>query len=244
MTKRLAVLALLLAGCEFYGGDDDDCPPYDRGGVDIQYRDPNTGTCQSFGWGDCDDPCGVCSQTGVSQPDWGMCYGRCEGLGADACQATSGCFAAYKVAENLDGKSFWGCWETAPSGPVQGNCSGLDAHECSRHDDCFALYDTNFSSCENEQPSTDPGECDGVITCASPTPVCPSGTTPGIRNGCYTGYCIPLSQCPTAACETVTAESTCIARTDCEPIYAGSMCTCGPNGCSCQVLTYDHCQTR
>jgi hypothetical protein len=70
------------------------------------------------------------------------------------------------------------------------------------------------------------------------------GTTPGIRNGCYTGYCIPLNQCPFVACESVASEVSCIARTDCSPVYTGSNCTCTMNGCSCQVLTYERCITR
>ncbi|MEZ4368797.1 MAG: hypothetical protein R2939_21340 [Kofleriaceae bacterium] len=39
------------------------------------------------------------------------------------------------------------------------------------------------------------GACDGVVTCELVPPACPSGTTPGVRDGCYTGYCVPTSAC-------------------------------------------------
>jgi hypothetical protein len=40
-----------------------------------------------------------------------------------------------------------------------------------------------------------PGDCTGMISCNSAPPTCPANTTPGISNGCYTGYCIPLNMC-------------------------------------------------
>jgi Cys-rich repeat protein len=40
-----------------------------------------------------------------------------------------------------------------------------------------------------------PGDCNGTVTCNSAPPTCPANTTPGVANGCYTGYCIPLNQC-------------------------------------------------
>jgi len=247
---RFAVLVLLLGGCEIYGGGDDECVYNDRGGVaeSVEYRDPYTGQCQYFGGYDCPDPCAPCTTTGQALPDWGLCYGRCDALAEQTCLTTSGCYAAYELLPN-DGRAFFGCWDTAMSGPIQGgNCSGLDAHECSRHDDCTATFTDlpggTFYSCANELQSPDPGECNGTITCTSPAPACPPNTTPGIKNGCYTGYCIPLTDCPLATCESLTSESTCIARADCAPVYEGTNCTCNLNGCSCQVLTYDHCQTR
>jgi hypothetical protein len=41
----------------------------------------------------------------------------------------------------------------------------------------------------------DPGACTGVVVCDSLPPTCPMGTVAGIRNGCWTGYCIPESAC-------------------------------------------------
>jgi hypothetical protein len=41
----------------------------------------------------------------------------------------------------------------------------------------------------------DPGACTGDVLCDSLPPACPMGTVPGIRNGCWTGFCIPESAC-------------------------------------------------
>lgn len=41
----------------------------------------------------------------------------------------------------------------------------------------------------------DPGSCTGPVTCDAVGPTCPGGTTAGIANGCFTGYCIPLADC-------------------------------------------------
>lgn len=386
MMKGLAVLAVLLCGCDLYFGGDDEPPcAYGADGREPYYetRDPNTGICQPTGGYDCPDSCGPCAYdtTAGALADWGMCYGKCSGLDEQACFTTSGCYAAYLQSPD-DGHEFWGCWDTAPSGPVQGQCASLDAHGCSRHDDCVAVYtadtkntQTQFSFCAPEPPATttycvgdadcggnafcdtsvcypsptctpcdtcgacpdsntcygvcvpkeplacevidcapgytcaevcttdangqgtcmptcvpnpnDPGQCYGTLQCLMPAPACPTGTTPGIKNGCYTGYCIPTSACgpndpgdctgsvacampppscpsgtvpgrtsgcwtgycipqsacPMAACEALTSEAACIARGDCLPIYDGDQCTCDLNGCECQVLTYDRCES-
>jgi hypothetical protein len=82
-------------------------------------------------------------------------------------------------------------------------------------------------------PNNDPGECTGDVFCDSLPPTCPAGTTPGIRNGCWTGYCIPLSDCgapPPPACEAIVDEMACIAaQPACLPIYTGT-CWMDPMG--------------
>ena len=88
----------------------------------------------------------------------------------------------------------------------------------------------------------DPGTC-APASCDIVEPACPSGTVPGVRNGCYSRFCIPASTCPAAACADIATEAACKARTDCEPIYQGTNCTCTPVGCTCAVETYEMCQT-
>lgn len=44
-------------------------------------------------------------------------------------------------------------------------------------------------------PNADPGDCTGDVLCDALPPSCPADTVPGIRNGCWTWYCIPVSEC-------------------------------------------------
>jgi hypothetical protein len=47
--------------------------------------------------------------------------------------------------------------------------------------------------CVDDTP--DPGTCDGLVACDAAPPACPAGTVAGVRNACWTGYCIPVSDC-------------------------------------------------
>jgi hypothetical protein len=283
------LLVLPLAGCGLYfgGGDDGDDAPCvfnDLGAVAAQYRDPSTGTCVGGSWEDCDEKCGNCPATGELDGyiDMGSCQSACSGLDQATCEATSGCYAAIYDDGTALKPEYGGCWQTAPSGPVQGTCANLDAFECSRHDDCELIYGYNtgstsrFFECRQEAsfqgcgdvgsdcapgyhceeqcyPSDDPacdtdgmmgycqtvcvsdgnscaaadcapgytcvescellgngtlqcgpqcvpngmdpGTCTGPVACDALPPTCPSGTTAGIRDLCWSGYCIPNSEC-------------------------------------------------
>jgi hypothetical protein len=337
MMKRLVLAALLLTGCDLYfgGGGGDDVCNYGTGGGGAlppayEVRDPNTGVCQYQGGGyPCDGVCGPCEgDVAIAQPDWGACYGHCSGLDEAACFTTSGCYAAYLDDPAADGKrDFWGCWETAPSGPIQGQCSNLDAQSCSRHDDCIAIYSgmsdatdtayagTKFLQCAAEPTTycTSNADCGADAICDTtqcyPDPNCPScptcGACPDVCYGvcipkdpmacdvidcgpgyhcdeqcygdpmmqscqpvcvqditcasvdCGPGYtcaqtcttgtngqvtCYPTCQPDPAACATLTSEAACVARMDCIPVYDGQDCTCYPDHCECQVLTYERCE--
>jgi hypothetical protein len=280
--------ALLLAGCDMYFGDGDDEPPcadYNNGGIYAQYRDPASGTCiDSGGWGGCEDQCAPCVSNGEvdGYVDMGFCSSACTGLDQATCEATSGCYAAIYDDGTALKPEYDGCWQTAPSGPVQGTCANLDAFECSRHDDCELIYgsntgpDSRFIECRQETPfqgcgdvgsdcapgyhceeqcypsddpagdpngkmgycqtvcvpdgnacaavdcapgydciescevlgngtlqcdtqcvpsGMDPGSCTGPVACDALPPSCPSGTTAGIRDLCWSGYCIPNNAC-------------------------------------------------
>jgi hypothetical protein len=341
MRKSLVLCLLLLGGCELYFGGDDKPPPCTyygtgaadggAGSADFGYRNPQDGTCQYFGGYPypCDGTCGPCPEaTGAAEPDWGSCYSYCEGLSENQCVATAGCYAAYLEKSSGDNPAFWGCWQTAPSGPVAGSCAGLNAHECSRHDNCSATYiasiDVNsasFVQCNDErqyacQADTDCAtgqRCDTTVCNPPPgcDPNCPNcGACPDV---CY-GVCVPkdpnsctnvscdagyhceehcygsgttnmMSTCealcvqdltcasvdcgpgytcsetcttdangnttchPTCvqnqpdACETLQSESSCISRGDCVPVYNGQDCTCYPDHCTCQTLTYERCES-
>jgi hypothetical protein len=104
---------------------------------------------------------------------------------------------------------------------------------------CWTGYCIPQSACG----PNDPGQCYAPVTCGAPAPLCPTNTMPGVKNGCYTDFCIPIGDCEMPACETITDESTCELRMDCIPIYNGTNCTCSPNGCTCQDLTWERCES-
>jgi hypothetical protein len=73
-----------------------------------------------------------------------------------------------------------------------GSCAAVDCgpgYHC--EEDC-AADGTCTATCVANQ---DPGACSGDVFCDVPPPACPADTTPGIRDGCWTGYCIPLWAC-------------------------------------------------
>lgn len=211
---RFALLALL-GGCSLYWNSDpppppDACPVYEAPPSDTQMRDPETGQCETISPDYCDPGCGPCpggAGVGSNTADWSSCESKCLGMAESLCLATSGCQAEYLDNGTL---SYWGCFATAPSGPVEGECTGLSAEECSRHDDCKMYYQQQeaswFEKCVDENPLPPPP--------------------------------------PPAACDTLTTEASCTARTDCVPIYQGYNCTCDSSGCTCQTEVFEKCQAR
>jgi hypothetical protein len=208
----IALGAMLGAGCDLYfSGDDDPCANVDYGyggapGIAYELRDPATGQCVPGPGGypyPCDDRCGPCPLAGeAAQPDMAACYGYCDGLDEASCQATDGCYAAYLDDPAIDTvNEYWGCWQTAPSGPVQGRCDGLDAHECSRHDDCTAhyaggTYGAKFEACAPEPGAACLGDDDCGPGSRCDTSVCnaapgcgPNDPCPDV---CY-GVCVPTN---------------------------------------------------
>lgn len=77
-------------------------------------------------------------------------------------------------------------------------------------------------------------------TCGAPPP-CPLNYVATTRNGCYTGRCLPASECAPTACRAVTTEAACAARSDCVRIYRGDGCTCTPSSCTCETRSYERC---
>ncbi len=137
--------------------------------------DPATGT-QRFsycapedGWGGCDaTDCGPGYHCEV------QCY-PCDGTGemdpsggvcADECVV--GCVPDAWVCEGVECGAGSHCEEVC----ADGGC---------------------WSECVPDY--TDPGTCTGEVWCDALPPTCPAGSVPGIGAGCWTGFCIPESEC-------------------------------------------------
>jgi hypothetical protein len=132
--------------------------------------------------------------------------------------------------------------------PMGENCPGV----CQGH--CVPK-----SSCANADCG--PGyHCEEQCENGSCGPVCVPDVSACAMIDCGPGYeCVEVctsdpnnpgwgvchAECkPINACETLTTESACTMRPDCVPVYLGEDCTCYPTGCDCNILTYDHCETK
>jgi hypothetical protein len=205
------VFAIALApACTLHWGDDtgdDGC--LSGGGLEapaIPLRNPDTLTCDSFGGGGC-QTCPCPQADPIAIPSWGQCYSACESLTESQCAAAAEC----RVVKDAE-CSIWqdcttdfiGCFalDTAPDASI--DCFAADAQACSRNNECTAYHSVDppcdgegcvrpFELCTPEGQS--PGSCWSQTVCDIPAPPCPSGTTPGIENECYTGACIPIELC-------------------------------------------------
>ena len=220
--RRLAsfVLLVILPACFWErgkggGGGDDVCdfPATDLPAIaPAPLRDPGTLICQSFGSG-CNPDCGPCPETTPALtppiPSWGICGSPCEGLAPAQCAADATCRVVKDAGCTIGGNTcltdFLGCFPTDTQVDKSVECFTADAWTCSRNSACEAHHAQRacpagqdcarpFATCV--PAGHDPGSCTGQVTCRAATPNCPSGTTPGIANGCFTGACIVTSTCP------------------------------------------------
>jgi len=221
MRSFVCVVLLLASGCLITehgrGGGDDDClapaGATDTGGggaasLPAPQRNPNTLTCESFGGG-CDPSCGPCEGVFAPEVTWGFCGSSCESLDETACAADDTCRVVKDARCAIDGTcltDFVGCFPTDQFVNPNIECTGADAQSCSENPACTAYHRTDtcgslppdqcsrdFALCMPEGAS--PGRCFEPALCDIPTPVCPTGTTPGVADGCYTGACIPDDLC-------------------------------------------------
>ena len=161
--------------------------------------------------------------------------GACDGLDAQTCSEHTDCMSLMTSPVN-SGPGYVEKFESCQAEPGAAKLCGTTT--CATGSECVVTPTMPMSEvCE---PAATAGTCDAAV-CASPPPGCPTGTTPGVANGCYTNYCIPNDECAPAACSTLT-EQQCKLRSDCDPIYMGTNCTCDRNGCVCQTETYLNCQ--
>jgi hypothetical protein len=196
--------------------DDDDvvCALAEPAALVAPQRNPDTLTCQAFGL--CNPECGPCPLAAEGPPEetapipsWGFCGSTCESLPEAACAQDPACRVVKDAACAVSGDcatDFLGCFPTDQFADPEADCfAARDGFACSQSAACTA-YHRSFGSAlstpERAQPfamcapeGKSPGACFGQVTCRAVAPACPSSTTPGIENGCYTGACIPLDVC-------------------------------------------------
>lgn len=194
----------------------------------VRLVNPETLACQTFNGNPCDGTCGPCAELALPPelPPWGECASECIGLSEATCMTASACRITRRAdyyygnaGGTPTGDDYLGCYPLSDLAPPPGAvCKSLDALQCSANPACTGIYDApdgvpcgnfklpeqcpgaQFQGCVAET-TTDPGECyqDLAVTCDAAPPVCPSGSTPGVLNACYSGVCIPREYCPLVA---------------------------------------------
>lgn len=108
-----------------------------------------------------------------------VCYEECDPSGVCTAWCTSQCVPDVpNGCELIDCAPGYHCEEVCPDCPPDGSdCGGTCSATC--------VPDGTMN----------PGECTGDVFCDALPPTCPSGTVPGILDGCWTGFCIPESAC-------------------------------------------------
>ena len=220
IASLLAAMTLVPA-CQLYftggddTGDDDPCDgPVIQEGYSQRLVNPDTLACQTFTEPPCNAECGPCPAGAIYIPPWGLCDSPCLGLSESQCIASAECRVARSYADYYRSDAtiddYMGCYPLNMGTPPEvERCEGLDAEQCAWQSDCTALYDGAPGQCNAFAPEqcigaqfrqcipearTEPGEC-VPAACRQAPPACPSGTTPGVANNCYTGACIPNALC-------------------------------------------------
>lgn len=105
---------------------------------------------------------------------------------------------------------------TGAGGTGAGGTGGAGAADCTDHVDCpQGSYCHEDGICVQSNTCNCDAECGEGLTCDE-----------------VLGTCVP-GEDPPLTCADILAEAECVARADCEPIYAGVNCSCGA-GCECQ----------
>lgn len=189
--------------------------------------------------------------------------GGCDGLDALECSRHDDCVAIHLDVCDGDDPGVHAClgpFSTCRDEPTSGPAGCYGDQDCGDDERCNAAevclpspgcdgLDTDcpgvcYGWCVPDHPH-DPGTCYGEVGCRALPPDCPPGTMPGIKDLCWTGYCIPESDCEEPpACAALSDEPACIARADCAPLYHGLDCTCTDDGCTCAEWQFIGCEDR
>jgi hypothetical protein len=243
------VMAVSASGCVFYFGPDhhDDRYYWYCDETGCWSCDSYTGECWEDGGSsgcqrdaDCAAGCycqesnGVCIETGFCSvnedcADGFVCDDRasCVPENDGACWETGCPWGYYCDAWTGDCVPTTTCEDTRDCGPgymcVEGACVPVG---CTDDDQCAAgcYCDEDTGAC------VETSYCDGDADCGD-----------GLTCDEDRSTCIP-GEDPVPACDTLTAEAACLARDDCNPIYAGvnctPECTVDPNSPECRCEYY------
>nr|HEX4316503.1 hypothetical protein [Kofleriaceae bacterium] len=154
----------------------------------------------------------------------------CSGLDAYSCSFADSCVSVLMNGE------FTAC-QDEPG--VMDACAGID---CGSGYTCGVSCDAEGTCAPACVANGQVGSCDASsVKCNMAPPSCEAGTTPGVLDACWSGYCIPNDEC-TSGCSSYTDETDCLSG-NCTAIYQGSDCTCYSNGsCSCASETFESCE--
>lgn len=191
----------------------------------------------------CDEGSGVCVGSWTCNDDLSSADLNC-GMGFE-CDERNTCVPATCTDDGMCQEGCYcdegagECIETALCDPT-GSCAG------------DLVCDVSRNTCV---PADEVGPtCQGDVDCALAAPVCPTGSTPIIENGCFTGSCMVKADCPDGApfaCSDLGGdENACTANAICGPVYRGvdctapngDACTSGSSNCTCESFIFDSCE--
>ena len=198
------------------GEDQPSVPPGPRTSPVAPQRNPVTLSCQAVGGGGgtCNPECGPCPLAAsdlAPVPTWGFCFSACESLDETSCEGDPSCRVIKDADCAISGTcltDFLGCVATDQFTDPQIDCTTVvDGDSCSRNPACTAYHHaggcsilSGDESCVSEFAFCGPegrgaGRCFEQAACDRTAPACPTGTTAGVANGCFTDTCIPNDLC-------------------------------------------------
>lgn len=181
-------------------------------------------------------------------------YASCFNLDAYGCAQHDSCSIFYTAdypmpaQDSANEQPPWAQFTQCRPEPTNAGCSAVDCgpgYRC--EDSCYETPGPNGVLTTQCTPMCVPDSngC-AAITCAPGyecVETCDTMPPSAAEGGCFPGQC-EASCVPTTACEMLTTEGACDARSDCTSVYSGDDCTCYPGGyCECAILTWDHCES-
>lgn len=221
--------------------------PTFRGCWSVAPSGPIHGACENLDAYGCSqhDDCSAYYREAIDDANT-VAFSRC------AAETNKGCFSDQECGTGAHCSTSDGDCQSPPGCENGMPCPDVCYGQCVMdNDSCTNVSCGAGSHCEEQCHPGDPGTtCQPVCVpdqaCDAVT--CPAGSEcvekcdgvdPNQGCGTCTIECVPVG-----TCEGLATEATCAARADCTRVYAGTDCTCYPNGqCQCAVLTYERCET-